>query len=157
MLDFMTLDIKIIETKPEHGLSIREIVPNDQIGQKMGQVFGELMAHFGKNRVVMAGPPFAMYHSYDSEKTDMEVGFPVTGAPKGDGRVKPCALPGRKVVTATHVGPYEKVVETYTAMQKWMEAKGLKPDKVMWERYMNGPDTVKDPSEYVTQLFWPFE
>ena len=82
MLDFMKLDIKIIETKPEHGLSIREIVPNDQIGQKMGQIFGELMSHFGKNRVMMAGPPFARYHTFDSEKTDMEVGFPVADTPE---------------------------------------------------------------------------
>jgi effector-binding domain-containing protein len=153
----MKLDIKIIETKPEHALAIREVVPNAQIGQRMGPIFGELMAYFGKSKVMMTGPPFAMYHSFDGEKTDMEVGFPVAGPQKGEGRVKPCTLPGGRVVTATHVGPYEKIVETYTEMQKWIEAKGLKPKKAMWERYLNGPDTVKDPSEYITELFWPIE
>jgi effector-binding domain-containing protein len=153
----MTLDIKIIETKPEQGLSIREVVTYPHIGQKMGQIFGEMMAYFGKSKVMIIGPPFAMYHSFENEKTDMEVGFPVAGPQKGDGRIKPCTLPGGKVVTATHVGPYEKLSEAYTEMQKWMAAKGLKPNKVMWERYMNDPDTVKDPSGYITQLFWPFD
>jgi effector-binding domain-containing protein len=153
----MTLDIKIIETKPEQGLSIREVVPNAQIGQKMGQIFGELMAYFGKSKAIMTGPPFAIYFSFGDQKTDMEVGFPVAGLQMGEGRVKPCTLPGGKVVTATHIGPYEKMVETYTEMQKWMAAKGLKPKKVMWERYLNGPDTVKDPSGYITQIFWPIE
>ncbi len=153
----MKLDIKIIEIKSEQGLSIREVVPNAQIGQKIGQIFGELMAYFGKSKVMLTGPPFAVYHSFDNEKTDMEVGFPVAEPQKGEGRVRPSMLPGGKVVTATHIGPYEKLVETYTEMQKWMDAKGLKPKKVMWERYMNGPDTVKDPSGYITQLFWPIE
>jgi len=153
----MKLNIKIIETKLEQGLSIREVVPNAQIGPKMGQIFGELMAYFGKSKVMITGPPFAMYHSFDQEETDMEVGFPVAEPHKGAGRIRSSTLPGGKVVTATHVGPYEKLMDTYTEMQKWMEAKGLKPKKVMWERYMNGPDTVKDPNEYITQLFWPIE
>jgi effector-binding domain-containing protein len=153
----MKPDIKIIQTKPEHALAIREVVPNAQIGPKMGQILGELMAYFGKSKVIMTGPPFALYHSFDSEKTDMEVGFPVAEPQKGEGRVKPCTLPGGRVVTATHVGPYEKVVDTYTEMQKWITAKGLKPKNVMWERYLNGPDTVKDQSEYNTEVFWPIE
>ena len=56
----MQPDIKIIETKPEHALAIREVVPNAQIGQRMEPIFGELMAYFGKSRVMMTGPPFAM-------------------------------------------------------------------------------------------------
>jgi effector-binding domain-containing protein len=151
----MKLEIKVIEMKSESALAIREVVPNAQIGSKMGQIFGELMAYFGKNKVMMTGPPFALYHDHDDEKTDMEVGFPVAGLQKGEGRVRPCSLPGGKTVTATHVGPYERVVDTYTEMHKWIQAKGYKPKKVMWERYLNGPDTVKDPSEYITEVFWP--
>lgn len=142
---------------PQTALAIREVVPNDQIGQKMGQIFGELMAYFGKSKVMMTGPPFALYHEFDKEKMDMEVGFPVNGPQRGEGRIKPCTLPGGKVVTATHVGPYERIVDTYMEMQKWIEANGHKPKKVMWERYLNGPDTVKDPSEYITEVFWPIE
>ena len=72
----------------------------------------------------------------------MEVGFLVAEPQKGSDRVKQSVLPGGKMVTAMH---------------KWMEAKSLKPKKVMWERYLNGPDTVKDPSEYIAQLFCPIE
>lgn len=94
---------------------------------------------------MMTGPPFAMYHSFDSEKTDMEVGSPVAGPQKGKGRVKPCTMPGGRVVTAMHVGPYDKVVETDAEMQKWIAAKfpqaqaddmGALPER---SRYGEGP------------------
>jgi effector-binding domain-containing protein len=153
----MNTEIKVIEIEPKDALTIRETVPNALIPQKMGQIFGELMAFFGKSGVMAAGPPFALYHAFDEEKVDMEVGFPVVGLRSGEGRVKPCTLPGGKVVTATHVGPYDKIVDTYMEMQKWIEQKGFRAKKEMWECYMNDPDTAKDPSEYITEVFWPIE
>lgn len=153
----MNHNIKVIVLKPQHALAIREVVPNAQIPQKMGQSFGELMAFFGKAKFTMTGPPFALYHDFGDERTDMEVGFPVAGPQRGEGRIKPCILPGGKVVTAMHIGPYEKLVETYAEMQKWMEQNGHKPKKMMWERYLSDPQTVKDPSKYITEMFWPIE
>jgi hypothetical protein len=35
--------------------------------------------------------------------------------------------------------------------------KELKPEKVICERYLNGLDEVKDPSGYITELFWPIK
>ena len=153
----MNPEIKVIETKPQTAMAIREVVPNAQIPQEIGRIFEDLMAFLGKNKIVVAGPPFSLYHNYDDEKTDMEVGFPVSHTHKSEGRVKPCTLPGGKVVTATHIGPYDKVVDTYMEMQKWIGEKGYKPKKIMWECYLNGPNTVKDPSEYITEIFWPIE
>ena len=43
-----------------------------------------------------------------------------------------------------HVGPYEKIMVTYDRVQTYIRKKGLKPKKVMWERYLNDPATVKD-------------
>ena len=149
--------ISITTVSPQQGLAIRERVPNAQIGPRMGEFFGELAAYLGRQRLTMTGPPFAIYHEYNMESTDMEAGFPVSGMPAGEGRIKPCMLPGGKVVTATHVGPYDKLMDTYNLMMKWMAENGHVPKQLMWESYLSDPDVVKDPDKYVTQIFWPIE
>ncbi len=153
----MNPHIKLIEMEPQNALAIREVVPVAQIPTKMGQFFSELMAHFQKSGIRMLGPPFALYHDFAPDKIDMEVGFPVATPQPGDQRVKPLVLPGGKVVTAVHIGPYDKIEKTYDEMRGWMSRNGLRPKKMMWERYLSDPQTVKNPEEYVTELYWPVE
>jgi effector-binding domain-containing protein len=153
----MKSQIKVIDIEPQSALAIREVVPITQIPSKMGQFFMELSVHFKKNGIVMTGPPFTLYHEFGKGMIDMEVGFPVSKPQVGEGMVKPCTLPGGKVVTTIHVGPYDKIEKTYSQMQQWMSEKGVKPKNMMWEKYLNDPQTVKDPEQYVTELFWPIE
>lgn len=149
--------IELIEIEPQDALAVREVVPVGQIPEKMGQFFGLLMAHFNKSGIMMTGPPFTLYHQFGKDGIDMEVGFPVASPQPGGGRVKPCILPGGKVVKAVHIGPYDKIEMTYAQMQQWMSEKGLMPKKLMWEKYLTDPQTVKDPEQYVTELFWPID
>jgi effector-binding domain-containing protein len=153
----MKSQIKVIDIEPQSALAIREEVAITQIPSKMGQFFMELSVHFKKNGIEMTGPPFTLYHDFGKDRIDMEVGFPVSKPQAGEGRVKPCTLPGGRVVTAIHVGPYDKIEKTYGQMQQWMSEKGFRPKNMMWEKYLNDPQTVKDPEQYVTELFWPIE
>ncbi len=153
----MNQDFNIAELKSQNALAIREEVSNQEIAKKMGDIFCELMAFFQKNRIDVTGPPFALYHSWSNTKTAMEVGFPVAAPVRGGGRVQPVVLPAGKVVTGVHMGPYDKLVETYGKMHKWMTEKGVKPASKMWEVYMTDPEKEKDPAKFVTQLFWPIE
>jgi hypothetical protein len=82
----MNSQIKVIEIEPQSALAIREVVPVAQIPSKMGQFFGELNVHFKKNGIVMAGPPFTLYHDFGKDRIDMEVGFPVKKTPSRRGR-----------------------------------------------------------------------
>ena len=43
----------------------------------------------------------------------MECGFPVRVAVDGEGQIKKSKLPGGKVVTTMHIGPYDTLAETY--------------------------------------------
>jgi effector-binding domain-containing protein len=153
----MKTQIKVIDIEPQSALTIREVIPITQIPSKMGQFFMELSVHFKKNGIVMTGPPFTLYHDFGKDRIDMEVGFPVSKSQAGEGKIKPCTLPGGKVVTAIHVGPYDKIEKTYSQMQQWMSEKGFRPKNMMWENYLSDPQTVKDPEQYVTELFWPIE
>jgi AraC family transcriptional regulator len=151
----MEHDFKVEELVPQPALAIRETAAAAELPAKMGDCFDALGRFFGERRIPFAGPPFAFYHSWSDAETVMDVGFPVPPGTAGEGRIRAVTLPGGRIVTGTHVGPYDKIVETYKAMEAWMKANGLAPAAHMWETYMTDPQMEPDPSKWVTRLFWP--
>ncbi|HSV42420.1 MAG TPA: GyrI-like domain-containing protein [Methanomassiliicoccales archaeon] len=149
------VDIKVVELESVECMAIEEEVDNDKIPAVMGRAFQDLSVFFQKNNVVMVGPPFAYYHSWGDRKTRMTVGFPVTHQTKSDGRVGPFTLPGGTVANAMHIGPYNKLVESYMAMHAWMSNNQLVPADKMWEVYLTDPDQEKDPEKWMTSMYWP--
>jgi effector-binding domain-containing protein len=153
----MIKDIRIVEAAPFKAMAIREVVSSGNIPNVMGEFFGEIMGYMMRNGLQPIGPPYSYYHSYDQNATDMEVGFPCVETKEGEGRVKASTIPGGMVVTAVHIGPYDKLMDSYNEILRWMSEHSLKPKVEMWERYLTSPDSTLDPSHYETELFWPYE
>jgi effector-binding domain-containing protein len=151
----MEHDFKVEELPVQPALAIRETAALAEIPAKMGECFAALGRHFGERRIPFAGHPFAYYHSWSDTATVMDVGFPVPPGTAGEGRIQAVTLPGGRIVTGTHVGPYDKIVETYNAMDMWMKSNGLTPAGHMWETYLTDPQAEPDPAKWVTRLFWP--
>jgi effector-binding domain-containing protein len=151
----MSHDFQVKELQPQPGIAIRETVANAEIPAKMAEMFAELGRYIGMNAVPAIGPPFAYYHSWNEKETVVEVGFPVAPGGKGEGRIRPMTLPGGKVVVGLHIGPYDKLVESYQAMTAWMKSQGHVPAGFMWEVYLSDPMIEKDPSKLMTQMCWP--
>lgn len=145
--------MELTTTEAQAAVTIREKVKMNEIPQAMGRLFGEL-ASLMKEGVQMTGPPFVYYHSWSEEAIDVECGFPIAGEFKARGRFKPFTLPSVKAVVTTHVGPYDRLVESYTKMEQWMRANGHTPADYMWEYYLNEPGTVP-PEQLMTRLVWP--
>jgi hypothetical protein len=80
--------IEIVNTKETPAIAIREKVKVTEIPMVMGRMYGELLPHLGRD-VRCAGPPFALYHSWEGEIMDMEVGFPIAGKGIEAGNVPP--------------------------------------------------------------------
>lgn len=148
-------EMKVVMTMPQQAIAIRERVKTGDIPQAFGRMFRELMPVIQKE-VRCVGPPFAFYHSWSDEETDMEVGFPIAGEGVTKGAIRPFQLPAVTAVTAMHVGPYDRLMETYNEMLEWMKANGKRPAGYMWEEYLNSPDDVP-PEKLMTRLIWPFE
>ncbi|NLX47107.1 MAG: GyrI-like domain-containing protein [Euryarchaeota archaeon] len=145
--------VEIVETKETPAIAIRERVRVTEIPAVMSRMFGELYPHLGKG-VECAGPPFALYHSWEGEIMDMEVGFPIKGEGIEAGNVRTIKLPAARAAVATHVGPYENLTDTYNAVMEWMKANGHSPASFMWEEYLNSPQEVP-PDQLLTRLYWP--
>ena len=153
----MNVDIEVIEVEPRDYLGIRETFESSDISVKTPQLFHELFDFVFQNGITPAGPPFCLYHSYTEERTDMECGVPVAPGTKGTGRITEGRLPGTKVIKATHVGPYDRLVETYNMIVSFAKEKDYKLDMRMWEYYLNDPNEEKDPSKWETEINWPIE
>jgi effector-binding domain-containing protein len=150
----MSGDIKVITTKEKSGIAVREKVKYADIGPAMGRMFGEVAGYMTRKGLPMTGAPFCYYYSWADGSVDMEVGFPSSAKNKEDGRFHSFALPAVKAAFMKHVGPYDKLMESYQKMEKQMKEQGLRPADHMWEIYMNDPEKTA-PAELVTELYWP--
>lgn len=146
-------EYRVTTTAEQPSAAIRERVKHADIAPAIGRAYGELAEFIARRGLRMIGPPFVYYHSWTGEETDLECGFPVEGTFEGEGRIRPFTLPAAMVVTGIHVGPYHRLMETYTAMEKWMRSGEYEPAGRMWERYLNEPGKVPD-EKLMTEIFW---
>jgi effector-binding domain-containing protein len=145
--------IDIVITKESPAIAIREKVKVTEIPTVMFRMFKELYPHLGKD-VQCTGPPFALYHSWEGEIMDLEVGFPIAGKGIDSGNVRTIKLPAVRAAMAMHIGPYDRLAETYNIMMEWMKENGHSPASFMWEEYLNSPQEVS-PEQLMTRIYWP--
>lgn len=122
----------------------------------IAQGFGTLSGLFAKAGAPMAGNPMAHCLSFEKRVMSFELGFPVRATDSE--KLKTVGLsigqtPDGPNMTATHLGPYGTLSETYSAMDAAMRARGVSGSKDMWESYMSPPETP--PEQVRTDVIWP--
>ena len=142
-----------IEAKP--FLGIRTTATMHKIGEVMGPMFGEVYRHIQQSGQAPAGMPFAIYHSMDGNTVNFECGMPVVSPMAGTDRIRAGELPAGTVATVTHMGPYEELAHTWSALTDWMGSQGLQPAGAPWEVYVTDPGKVADQSKWRTDIFFP--
>jgi len=153
LLFWMSLEIGVVEIKEQDYMGIRETLEVSAIPAKMGELFRELFGFIGRMGIKPAGPPFAYYYSFSLERTDMECGVPVSKSTGSEGRVKVGKLPSGKALRAVHLGPYERLEETYNEMMAYAKEMDLDLVEGMWEYYLTDPTSEPDPSKWMTEIF----
>ena len=153
-----TPDIKSTQLDEQPTAVLRETVPMNALKEFFGRAYQAVMTAAEQQQVQLAGPPFALYHGKPTDVVDVEAGFPVAAPlpwPGSEGGVTAGSLPAGRAMEAMHVGPYEKLPETYSAITGKMQAEGLTPGKVMWEYYLSDPAAERDPATWKTLVVWP--
>lgn len=151
----MSLNFATTEIESQSIVGIRATTSMEEIAQVIGALFGEIMEYLTGNGLAPAGMPFTIYHEMDHETLEMECGMPVASTVEGTGRVRPGELPAGKVATVTHMGPYEQLGQTWSALKEWMDEAGLEAAGAPWEVYMTDPGEEPDPSKWRTDIFFP--
>ncbi len=148
---------QVVERPAVLVASIRVKCKPSEISATLGILLPEVMALIMASGAKMAGPPFSRYHAWNDAEIDLEAGIPVLAKVEAKGRVVNSELPGGRLVTCWHIGPYEKLTGAHEGLQAHLKAKGLKARGGVWEVYWTDPGMVQDQRKWRTQLFAPIE
>ena len=150
-LEFLT---RQIDAQPILGIRTAATL-DETLGPLVGRLFGELSGYIQQQGQAPAGMPLAIYHSMDGKAVDLECALPVASPMAGTDRIQAGELPAGTVATVTHIGPYEKLPETWMALTAWMAAQGLEGAGAPWEVYVTDPGAEADSSKWRTDIFFP--
>ncbi len=142
---------QIVEQPERQAAVVRIEGSVEQLPELMGEAFRLTENAITKSGAVVAGMPFARYLGF-GELVIAEVGFPFDGTLVPADRVHQITLPGGRLVTTTHVGPYDQLGEAWERTTAWMGEHEFVTDGPGWECYLTGPD---EPGRPVTDIFWP--
>ena len=56
-----------------------------------------------------------------------------------------------------HIGPYDKLQQSYDRLGAWITEQKLKASGPFWEVYWTDPGLEPDASTWRTQVWWPVE
>lgn len=153
------IEVREFSSRPIAGQ--REVLPMEELPRFFGQVFGELYGLLTEFGVPLVGAPFAIYHSVEEGRVDVEAALPLGGDPPGG---TPKALHGRPIIFreleggpvafTLHVGLYDRLGEAYRALYAWAEEEGYQPVGPTYEVYLSDPG--REPEEDLrTEVYLP--
>jgi effector-binding domain-containing protein len=146
---------QIITTIEHHTAVIRLTIPRAEIQSVMGPAIQEVMAVVGAQRLRMAGPVLSYHHRIDPAVFDLEVGVPVAGTVRGEGRVVPSRLPALRAARTIYRGPYEGLGAAWGEFSAWVGSQHRATRGEVWESYLKGPESGAEPSRWETELVKP--
>lgn len=146
---------QIVQTEPQLMAYIHVTVPRDKIREVMGPGLAEIHATLAAQGIVAAGPSLTHHLRNPSDIFDFEIGVPVKQKVAPAGRVKPGELPTVTVARTVYHGPYEALGAGWGEFQAWIADNGYESAVDLWERYLSGPESGSDPSQWRTELNRP--
>ncbi len=151
----MEYQIEIREIQPRWIASASATCTPETIGDTLTKVLLPRVYRFLTDRkIAPAGPPVAVYDGFAPDRVLLSGGVPVAASFDGDDEVKPRELPGGRVVTTVHVGPYSGLGPAYAAIQEWAKARNDRLGTPSWEVYPMPPGGEPDPAKWVTEIYW---
>ncbi len=151
----MNLEFGTTQLGAQPYVGIRATTTMDKLAAIMGQLFGEVHGYLQRCGQEPAGMPFSIYHSMEGDTVELECGMPVGSRMDGTDRVQPGQLPCGTTATVTHLGPYDDLPRTWTALTEWIRSQGLEAAGAPWEVYVTDPGAETDQSKWRTDIFFP--
>lgn len=126
------------------------------VGADVRDALASLYAQITASGASPTAPPF-LIASQPTLRGNMEVEVgapcsPVPAAAAGQhrGRLEACTA-----AVAVHRGAYDEIGSVYTALYEWTSKNGRRPAGPPREVYLNSPDEVSSPADYLTEVILP--
>lgn len=150
------MDVEIRTLEAQHTAVIRRTVKPEELGAAFMECVPKVHDYAHEAVGGEAGPPFGRYFDYAQESIDVEIGIPVGAPVTASGDVTPSEIPGGRHAVTVHVGPYDKLPQTYDALFKWVAENGHEVGGPPFESYIEDPGST--PMEKVrTEVLIPLK
>jgi AraC family transcriptional regulator len=152
-----TPSIERRDVEPRPILFIRRTVARAEIAAAIGDCLGRVFTHCQTAGIPLAGPPFSRYPAAGPGLVTLEVGMPLAVAAAGVGEIEAGTLQGGPVAFAVHAGSYDRLADTYAAIERWIGEQRYRPGGAPWEVYLTNPAEYPDPADWRTEIYWPLD
>jgi effector-binding domain-containing protein len=151
----MLSPIIIADSPAQHTAVIRLMVPAEEIQLVMGPAIHEVFAALASQAIAPVDALFCRHFRNPSETFDFEVGVPTARALKTQGRVLPSTMPAVRVVQTVYVGGYHGLGRAWGLFDEAIDIGGYTVGPMLWERYIQGPESGTDETMFRTELNRP--
>lgn len=147
----MVSAIRVIDVEATTTGVVRGGVARSELSTFVPAACGEVWSFIRAAGLLNPGRNIALY--WDAPGW-VEAGVEVSEAFPGNDRVQCSQLPGGRVATTTHFGPYGGLSRTHDRIREWCAANGHRPTGICWEIYGHWDESWNaDPSTIRTDVF----
>lgn len=151
--DVTKVSINELPAQDYLGLTMRS--PVGSVGQDVQNAFRRLYTRIAEAHSRPDGPPFLIAAPPKDGTIEIEVGAPCTPVPQPTEGLRAGRLEAGRAAVLVYRGPYDGIGPMYTKLFAWIGQHGYRETGPPREIYLNGPDDVKSPADYLTQLVVP--
>jgi effector-binding domain-containing protein len=159
----MSQEPQIQERAAQHYAGIPMTVTMDGLSSAVDSAFSELFGWLASQGITPAGPPLIRYLVIDmAGDLRIEMAVPVAAPVTVSGRIQPGILPGGRYAVLRHTGPYDGLIASNAALQRWAQEQGIQFDTwdtaqgSAWrsraEHYLTDPSQEPDPAKLETDV-----
>lgn len=150
-----TLSITRQDRAEQPILFIQRRIARSELQAMLAECFGALFSHGMRAGLAIAGVPTARFLGMGPGLWTVQAVLPLAAPAAAQEPMQAGVLPGGPVAVAVHAGPYEQLSDTHAAVERWIEAEGLKVAGAPWESYLTDPGEYPDPQTWRTEVCWP--
>jgi effector-binding domain-containing protein len=157
--DFSDLPLEVVETRPVTVAYIAGEGAAEDIGPKLGDLYGKVMDFVKSNGAKQTDAPMAITREWSDEARywKFEAAIAVDRAdlvttPESEVQVKQTYA--GLAIKATHKGPYAAMEPTYMKLMAFKAVAGYEDNGNSWEHYVTDPGNTPE-ADLVTHVYWP--
>lgn len=160
----VALEPEEVDVAPTRACLVERECSGSEIPAASESGFNELISFMESNDIRPSGPPRAIYTAYGPAGVRFTLAVPIGDAPEslvGDDAVRVARLDGGRTLRFKHVGPYDRLAQTYGAITEWLKAHGRMESDADWEKFMPMWEEYRDdpqrtpPAALVTYIHLP--
>lgn len=120
--------------------------------EEYGRYFGTLYERVAREHIDVDGTTISIYYDeeFNHEDTDVEVALGVKNP-----RQATRAIPGGRMATTVHRGPYSSLSDAYGALTRWIAGNGYEAAGAPYEIYRRTQFDHLPPEQWETEIFFP--